>query len=61
MGSVPPAGCTSTASHGFDFSDADRGPVDLYNEVLWAGLMEGTPYPRHRSGLTLRANNDAGK
>ncbi len=49
------------ATHGFDFSDADRVPVDLYNEVLWAGLMEGTPYPRHRSGLTLRANNDAGK
>jgi YVTN family beta-propeller protein len=49
------------ATHGFDFSDADRVPVDLYNEVLWAGLMEGTPYPRHRSGLTLRANNDASK
>jgi YVTN family beta-propeller protein len=40
-------------THGFDFSDADRVPVDLYNEVLWNGLMEGKPYPTHRSGLKL--------
>jgi len=41
------------ATRGFDFSGADRVPVDLYNEVLWAGLMEGKPYPTHRSGLKL--------
>ena len=31
------------ATRGFDFSDADRMPVDLYNEVLWEGLADGTP------------------
>ncbi len=41
------------ATRGFDFSDADRVPVDFYNEVLWAGLMDGTPYPIHRTGLQL--------
>ncbi len=41
------------ATRGFDFSGADRVPVDLYNEVLWAGLMEGKPYPTYRSGMKL--------
>jgi len=41
------------ATRGFDFSGADRVPVDLYNEVLWAGLMEGKSYPAARSGLKL--------
>jgi len=41
------------ATRGFDFSDADRVPVDLYNEVLWAGLKDGKAYPTHRSGLRL--------
>jgi len=40
-------------TRGFDFSGADRVPVDLYNEVLWEGLMEGKPYPTYRSGLKL--------
>ena len=40
-------------SRGFDFSDADRVPPALYNEVLWNGLMEGVPYPAQRSGLNL--------
>jgi YVTN family beta-propeller protein len=37
-------------TRGFDFSDADRVPPDLYNKVLWAGLMGGKPYPALRSG-----------
>jgi hypothetical protein len=41
------------ATRGFDFSDADRVPVALYNEVLWNGLMEGKPYPTVRTGLVL--------
>lgn len=41
------------ATRGFDFSDADRVPVDFYNEVLWTGLMDGKPFPTHRSGLQL--------
>jgi YVTN family beta-propeller protein len=39
-----------TVTRGFDFSDADRAPPDLYNRVLWAGLMEGKPYPVLRRG-----------
>jgi DNA-binding beta-propeller fold protein YncE len=41
------------ATRGFDFSDADRVPVDLYNEVLWEGLTDGKPYPAIRSHLVL--------
>jgi len=43
------------ATRGFDFTDADRMPVDFFNEALWAGLMDGKPYPTHRSGLKLGA------
>jgi len=43
------------ATRGFDFTDADRVPVDFFNEALWAGLMDGKPYPTHRSGLKLGA------
>lgn len=32
-------------TRGFDFSGEDRVPPDLYNEVLWDGLMAGKPYP----------------
>ena len=41
------------ASRGFDFSKEDRVPTDLFNEVLWQGLMDGQPYPRMRTGLHL--------
>jgi len=46
-------------TRGFDFSDADRVPPALYNEVLWNGIMEGVPYPTHRSGLVLGRNDKA--
>jgi len=36
---------------GFDFSAADRVPMDLFNQVLWEGLEGGKPYPTHRDGL----------
>ncbi len=45
------------ASRGFDFSDADRVPADLYNEVLWEGVMNGQPYPVIRSGLVLHSKD----
>ena len=41
------------ATRGFDFSDADRVPVDLFNEVLWEGMKDGLPYPTHRNGNRL--------
>ena len=45
------------ASRGFDFSDADRVPADLYNEVLWEGVMDGQPYPVLRSRLVLHSKD----
>jgi len=44
-------------TRGFDFSDADRVPPALYNEVLWNGVMEGVPYPTDRSGKVLGSLN----
>ena len=38
------------ATRGFDFSDADRVPADIFNEVLWEGLKPGVPYPTVREG-----------
>jgi hypothetical protein len=45
------------ATRGFDFSDADRVPPDLYNEILWEGLMDGKPWPTHRGGLQMGTKN----
>ena len=39
------------ATKGFDFSGADRVPMDLFNAALWDGLADGKPYPTHRDGL----------
>jgi hypothetical protein len=47
------------ATRGFDFSDADRVPVTLYNEVLWRGIVGDKPYPTHRSGLNLGSRGQA--
>jgi len=41
------------ATRGFDFSAEDRVPVGLMSEVMWEGLMEGKPYPTHRSGVRM--------
>jgi len=41
------------ATRGFDFSAEDRVPVGLMNEVMWEGLMGGSPYPTQRSGAKL--------
>ena len=41
------------ATRGFDFSAEDRVPVDLMNEVMWEGLMDGKPYPTQRSGVKM--------
>ena len=40
----------ANATRGFDFSGEDRVPVDLMNEVMWQGLMDGKPYPTYRPG-----------
>jgi len=38
---------------GFDWTSEDRVPADLFNQVLWEGLMNGSPYPTVRTGLDL--------
>lgn len=43
---------------GFDFSDADRVSPALYNQVLWAGLMEGKPYPSVSANKARSADLD---
>jgi len=37
----------------FDWTSEDRVPADVFNQVLWEGLMNGTPYPTVRTGLDL--------
>jgi YVTN family beta-propeller protein len=41
---------------GFDWSAEDRVPADLFNHVIWDGLMAGRPYPTARSGEDLRTH-----
>jgi len=38
---------------GFDWTSEDRVPADLFNQVLWEGLTNGSPYPTVRTGLDL--------
>lgn len=41
------------ATRGFDWTSEDRVPADLFNQVLWEGLMPGRPFPATRSVLNL--------
>jgi hypothetical protein len=43
---------------GFDFSKEDRVDPELFNRVIWHGLMGDKPYPTDRSGADLRQNRD---
>jgi len=43
----------------FDFSQEDRVPTDLFNRIIWEGLMGDKPYPAVRSGADLRQNRAA--
>jgi DNA-binding beta-propeller fold protein YncE len=42
----------------FDFSQEDRVPTQLFNRVIWEGLMGDRPYPTVRSGADLRKNRE---
>jgi len=37
------------ATRGFDWSSEDRVPADLFNQVLWEGMMNDSPYPTVRT------------
>lgn len=38
---------------GFDWTAEDRAPTDLFNQITWSGMTNGSPYPTARSGLNL--------
>ena len=41
-------------TRGFDFSSEDRVPADLFNRVIWEGIVGDRPYPVQRSGIVMR-------
>ena len=43
---------------GFDFSQEDRVPTELFNRVIWRGLKGATRYPTFRSGADLRQHRE---
>jgi len=42
----------------FDFSKEDRVDPEMFNRVIWNGLMGDKPYPTNRSGADLRQNRE---
>jgi hypothetical protein len=42
----------------FDFSQEDRVDPEVFNRVIWKGLMGDKPYPTNRSGADLRKNRE---
>jgi YVTN family beta-propeller protein len=46
------------AMAGFDFSQADRVPVEAFNRVLWAGMMGDKPYPKLAFDRYHKADKD---
>ncbi len=54
-----PAAYWARQTRGFDWSQEDRVPAVLFNQILWKGLTGGLPYPALRSQRDLsqdRAN-----
>lgn len=45
-------------TRGFDWSQEDRIPSALFNQILWKGLTGGAPYPMVRSGKDLSQHRD---
>ena len=46
----------AATTKGMDFSAEDRIDFDLYNHILWTGLMGDKPYPAAPTGKDLRQN-----
>lgn len=42
----------------FDWSEEDRVPAVLFNQILWKGLTGGQPYPAVRSGQDLSRDRE---
>jgi hypothetical protein len=52
------AGYWAAATRGMDFSAEDRINFNLYNHILWKGLMGDKPYPATPTGMDLRQNRE---
>jgi hypothetical protein len=46
-------------TRGFDWSQEDRVPAVLFNQIIWKGLTGGLPYPAVRNGQDLSADRAA--
>ena len=44
-------------TRGFDFSEEDRVPAELYNKILWEGI-KGTTAPTAKTRFSKVADND---
>jgi YVTN family beta-propeller protein len=49
----------ASQTRGFDWSQEDRVPAVLFNQILWKGLTGGLPYPAARSGQDYSADRAA--
>lgn len=54
--SAQPAAYWARQTRGFDWSQEDRIPAVLFNQILWKGLTGGATYPAARSGTNLSRN-----
>jgi YVTN family beta-propeller protein len=53
-----PAEYWARETRGFDWSQEDRIPAVLFNQILWNGLTGGALYPAARSGKDLSQDRD---
>jgi hypothetical protein len=54
-----PAAYWARWTRGYDWSQEDRIPSAAFNQILWKGLMRGSPYPFARSRKDLSHNRPA--
>jgi len=54
-----PAAYWARRTRGFDWSQEDRIPTALFNQILWQGLSGGAPYPFARSRKDMSRDRDA--
>jgi YVTN family beta-propeller protein len=54
-----PATYWARQTRGFDWTQEDRVPAVLFNEILWKGLTGGLPYPGARDGQDYSRDRDA--
>jgi DNA-binding beta-propeller fold protein YncE len=55
---TPNAAYWARVTKGLDFSDSDRIDDDVFNRILWRGMMGNRPYPSRPSGKNLRENRE---